>query len=304
MTIQLRPIKVWWVGALCGLGLLIQAADVDAGSSVYLALGDSITFGVGSNDLATDISNGDRGYVGLYANYLAGQQGGVRPTVLNLAVSGETSSSFFGTGVGLDGPGASMRNTNYTGATLPSQDALMLSTIKSQLAAGNSISNVTISLGANDLFYALATGGSFPDALAAFQKNELTLLGQIHSLLPTTSLILLGYYDPYAPFANDPTSPFYPTAQATAQAVPLINSLIAADAQGVGAGYANLFPVFQGLELADTYIATGNVHPTLPGYQLIATSVESVPEPASVLMLAGGLSLVAAGVHRRRRVAA
>ncbi len=206
-------------------------------------------------------------------------------------MSGETSSSFFGNGVSIDGPDASMRNTNYTGATLPSQDALMLSTIAA-LPAGAPITNVTISLGANDLFYALATGGSFADALATYQANELTLLGQVHSLLPTTRLELLGYFDPYAPFAHDPTSPLYPIAVASAQVIPIINSLIQADAQAFGAYYVDTFPLFVGRELDDTYIATGNVHPTPAGYQLIATAVESVPEPTSLILVGMGCGVV------------
>lgn len=125
---------------LVGVGLILSSTHCVQAGQTYLALGDSITFGVGSYDMSTDISNGDRGYVAKYANYFAGFAGGVRSTVIDLAVPGETSSSFFGNGVGLDGLDASIRNTNYTGATPPSQDALMLATIKAQSAAGDSIS--------------------------------------------------------------------------------------------------------------------------------------------------------------------
>lgn len=147
------------VSALLLAGMTHQAR---AGFSTYLSIGDSLAFGVEANDTSTDVSNGDRGYVADYANILAANNGGVRPNVINLGVSGETSSSFFGYGVGLDGPNASSRNTNYTGSTPPSQDALMLSTIQSQLAAGNTISTVTVSLGANDLFVALCKGRRSP----------------------------------------------------------------------------------------------------------------------------------------------
>ena len=58
----------------------------------YLALGDSIAFGVTD---VTPISFGDQGYVRLYADFLATQGGGLRPRVINLAIPGETSSSFF-----------------------------------------------------------------------------------------------------------------------------------------------------------------------------------------------------------------
>ena len=303
MTAWVCEIRGWVAWAIIGgLGLVPGLSTAARAGQTYLALGDSISFGVGSNDSATDISNGDRGYVAGYANYLASLAGGVRPTVINLAVSGETSSSFYGDGVGLDGSAASLRNTNYSAANPLSQDALMLATIKAQLALGNTISNVTISLGANDLFVALASGGSFPATLATFQTNEIQLLTQIRGLLPTTNLILLNYFDPYAPFLSDPTSPFYPIAVASHQAIPAINSLIAADAQAFGAGYADDNTLFVGKEIAETYVLKGNLHPTDAGYAMITTAVESVPEPSSLLLVGSGLTLMTiAGRQGRRR---
>ncbi len=66
-----------------------------------MALGDSITFG--ETDLNYVQSNGDRGYVSLFANTLAARNGGVRPAVFNLAIDGETASSFM-TNAGRDKP--------------------------------------------------------------------------------------------------------------------------------------------------------------------------------------------------------
>ena len=79
---------------------------------------------------------------------------------------------------------------------------------------------------------------------------------------------------------------------ASAQAIPLINSIIAAEAAAFGARYVDLYPIFQGIELTHTYIPTGNVHPTPEGYQFIAAAVEGVPEPASVILITLGLGLV------------
>ena len=175
----------------------------------------------------------------------------------------------------------------------------MLATIKAEQAAGNTISTVTLTLGANDLFAALAAGTSPIDALGTFQANEVALLTQIRSMLPTANLILLNYFDPYAPFVNDPTSPLYPIAQAAAVAIPAINAYIQADAAAFNAYDVDLFHLFQGKELADTYIITGNVHPTDAGYGLITAAVASVPEPGSIVLL--GLGLGAVGVIARRR---
>jgi lysophospholipase L1-like esterase len=167
----------------------------------------------------------------------------------------------------------------------------MLSEIHSELAAGHTISTVTVSLGANDLFLSLANSTPVAQALATFQANEITLLTQIRSLLPGTNLILLGYFDPYAPFFNDPSSPYYPVAQASALAIPAINQFIAADAASFNASFVNLQPLFQGNEFAYTYIQTGNVHPNLLGYQVIANAL--VPEPSTVVLLGIGILPVA-----------
>ena len=283
-----------------GLWLLVGLGGRAEAGMTYLALGDSITFGVGANNSPTDVSDGDRGYVAGYADVLRARSGYDRPKVINLAVSGETSSSFFGNGSGIDGPNAALRNTHYSGPTPMSQYQMMLNTIQSELAAGNTIGTVTMTLGANDLFAALANNQSPLAALATFQANELKLLTTIRTLLPTTNLVLLGYFDPYAPFVNDSTSPFYAIANQSALAIPAINAYIQGDAAAFGASYVDLFHPFQGKELADTYIyPTGNVHPTVEGYALITSAVASVPEPGSVVLL--GIGLVGASAVARHR---
>ena len=104
--------------------LLIQPAHA---GPVYVALGDSITFG--ETDLNYVQSTGDRGHVGSFANTLAAQNGGVRPTVLNLAIDGETASSFM-TNAGRTPPvmgrgdaPLQLENLNYGNSTAVSQGA-------------------------------------------------------------------------------------------------------------------------------------------------------------------------------------
>src|SRR5205823_1650131 len=78
------------------------------------ALGDSMAFG--ETNFTANPSNGDRGYVSLYATSLASSNGGVRPNVINLAADGETSSTFFNGSTQHDGsPGnpAYAWNLNY-----------------------------------------------------------------------------------------------------------------------------------------------------------------------------------------------
>ena len=68
------------------------SAQAAHAAPTYVALGDSITFG--ETDLNYAQSLGDRGYVSQFADTLASRNGGVRPGVVNLAIDGETASSF------------------------------------------------------------------------------------------------------------------------------------------------------------------------------------------------------------------
>ena len=215
----------------CGI-----AQDVRAGGTeTYLSLGDSIGFGdtVFMNNPAlgaySDPSNGDRGFVAMYANFLASRYG-YRPNVINLAVPGDTSSSFT-TGVGRVPPGpgftdASLAelNTHYTGTTPPTQASLLASTIASEAAAGHVIGNVSISLGSNDLFFLALTSknplADLPATLATFASNYASLLTTLRASLPNANIDLIGSYNP---FTATPNSPFAPLA---GYAIPLLNDEI------------------------------------------------------------------------------
>jgi len=258
----------------------------------YLALGDSMAFG--ETDFTGNPSNGDRGYVKLYADHLAQSNGGVRPSVINLGVDGETSSTFFGGSPQHDGtPGnpAPQWNLNYPSPDT-TQNGLMLSTIASEKAAGHVIGNVSIQLGANDLLSAVIAPGfltmtpaqqqaAVGQIIGGIQANDAALLTELKTLLPNANLILLGYHNP---FNADPTSPIGMIAD---PAIKGLNSLIAAEAAAFGARYIDTYDPFVGHELDDTYIANGNVHPNATGYALIAGQMETVPEPSTFLMGAG-----------------
>jgi lysophospholipase L1-like esterase len=281
--------------------------------STYLAIGDSVAFGEfrfqeGPND-------GIRGYVAPYADFLATSNGGVRPQTINLAVSGETSTTFFNGGPPGPGPipGAPAygRNTNYT-QPFPAQNSLLLATIAAQHAAGNTIDNITVQLGAND-FYALAIDPAnftktplqqqaiLGATLAQFQSNYTALLSELTALAPEANLVLLGYYDPFGPFANDPTNPFFPTSQLSGPAIQGLDQIIAAEATAFNARYIDLYTPFLGNELSLTDVANplipGNVHPTPAGYGVIFGQL--VPEPSGLLML--GTSAIAGLALARRR---
>ncbi|MHC5539169.1 SGNH/GDSL hydrolase family protein [Singulisphaera rosea] len=308
VTMTRRCVMTAFVFALIPLGPFPSASAAKIGD--YLALGDSMAFG--ETDFSANPSNGDRGYVSLYADSLAQSNGGVRPHVINLAADGETSSTFFNGGANNDGtPGhpGSQWNLNYSGSS-QSQNSLMLSTIAAEKASGHEINTVTIQIGANDLLAALGTPGflnmpldqqqaAIGQGLAMIAANDKALLTELNTLLPNVNLIILGYHNP---FNADPTSAIGRIAD---PAIKALNALIAGEAATFGAKYVDTYAPFLGHELSYTYIASGNVHPNAAGYAVIASRIETVPEPSSVLIGAGILGWIAAGrfPYRRRRVA-
>ncbi len=309
----------------CGLS---STTDVLGAGSTYIALGDSLTFG--ETDLQYVSSNGDRGYVGLVANSLAAQNGGVRPNVINLAIDGETSTSFT-TGVGRVAPVVgrtdailASENTNYNPNALVSQSTLFQAAVATQAALGNTVSTVSITLGDNDLF-ALAnmpgfTAGSATDpmlasALATYQANYSAILANIRKLLPNATILLVNDYNP---FPAQPNNPFGPLA---AVGGPMVNTIIQNLAAQYGARYVDDASLFVGHEAAYTYLAAlpsgtviagtdggtaplGDVHPNATGYSVIAGAVitaAAVPEPSSLVLMGLGLASAAAVAGRRAR---
>ena len=279
--------------ALLTASLPAQAAPIQD----YFALGDSVAFG--ETDFTHNPSNGDRGYVKHYDQFLGTLNGGVNPKVVNLAVDGETTSTFFGgggTGDGTPGnPGYSL-NTNYPAAAT-NQNALMLEKLSNRIAAGHVINTVSVQLGANDLFAVLNTPGFSAltpaqqqaqvfAALGTIQNNLTTLLSEVHSIAPHAHLVMNGYYDPYAAFPNSPVE------KLSGVAIPALNSVISGEAAAFGGTYVDLSAAFAGHELALTLIGQGNVHPNKDGYQVIASQMDAaaVPEPSSLLVLGAGLS--------------
>src|SRR3954447_15897035 len=83
--------------ALAVVSALASSRPAPAGT-IYLVLGDSYALGVTS--VTPPPSYGDQGYVKHYADHLATLDGGVRPDVINLAIFGESSTTFFAPGPG------------------------------------------------------------------------------------------------------------------------------------------------------------------------------------------------------------
>lgn len=292
--------------------LALLASGTVTAASVYVGLGDSITFG--ETDLRYIPSYGDRGYVSKFADILASRNGGTRPTVVNLAIDGETAASFMsGAGrtppvVGRTDIPLAKQNLNYRNSPATPQADMFRNLAGSEKAAGNTIDTVSITLGFNELaaltnLPANQALAMLPGTLASYQTNYTGVLTEIRSLEPRANLYLLGYYNP---FPADPT--VNPAKPVFAQGGPELNAIIEKLATQFNAEYVDTNTPFLGREGALTYISQypagsispapgsgvepiGNVHPNDAGYTVIARQVASTPEPATL----GLLGIAAAG---------
>ena len=303
----------WASLAILATLALALAQPARAGTMTYLALGDSVAFG--ETTFTQNPSNGDRGYVADYANYLTSQNGGVSPNVVNLGIDGETTTSFLtGSGRVISIPGMTDQqlaawNTNYTDPTV-SQNMMMQQEITSAKAAGNDVGVITISLGANDLFK-LAANPAFTSATPAVQAQMLAstlnqigstyavLLAEIHSLDPTAKVYALGEYNPF------PATPTNPLNAIAGPAIQGLNATIASVAKTWGAQYVDVYTPFVGNEANYTYmnVVPGDVHPNALGYAVIASRIDGVPvpEPSTFAVMGFGFVALIATARRRAR---
>jgi lysophospholipase L1-like esterase len=291
---------------LAAVGLFVDSQPARSGPiQTYLALGDSLAFGQTTPPLQP--SFGDQGYVKPYADWLATQNGGIRPNVINLAISGEMSTSFFD---GVTPPGwtrAVGANLNYPNPPV-SQDSLMLSKIAAEQAAGHQISHISFALGSNDFLY-MAGSPAFAAAtpaqqqqmvgqtFATLQGNYTHLLTQLRSALPNAMILLLDYYNPYA---IDPSNPLAQVFTAIALAH---EQLIEAEAAAFNARVVDIYTPFVGHEVQYTHILDGNIHPNDIGYGVIAQqmiSTTQAPEPTTLALFGLG-TIFLAGYRRRVR---
>ena len=281
------------VWAACGLPALASTPET------YVSIGDSLAYGMTTYANAAIPTYGDQGYVSRYANYLATQSGGVRPTVVNLAIIGETSSSY-----GDTSNIYRVTNLNYAGSPL-SQAQMFAATVASQQGSGHAITHVSVSIGPDDLLNVTDQPGFFNlsvadqqallgAALNSLAANYAGIVGQVRALVPSAELVIVGDYNP---FAAVPDSPFYAEAPAAVQA---INGIAANLAATFGGRYIDTYSLFLGHEAEYTHIlddapAGSNIHPNDLGYDVIGNAM--IPAPSTLVLV--GLGVV--GAKRRRR---
>jgi len=240
-------------------------APSQAAVGTYVALGDSLAVGVGASRPA------EAGYVARLAGTLSSDEAAVQVTdLVNLAVSGETSSSMIQAG----------------------QLAEAIDVIG---AADPPVALVTLDIGGNDLLRLLGTEvcASAPQsaaclellalALEDFEANYRQIVGELMDALaadaPDATLAVMTYFNPFsgtdasyqaaAELALLGTDGRVECDAADARARGM-NDIIVCIGEQLGAVAVDIQPLFAGLGLELTHIASDDIHANDRGYEVIA----------------------------------
>ncbi len=242
----------------CGSG---EGSESVPGSFTYIALGDSLSAGMGASD------PGATGFVSLVQQSFAEDV-----ELLNLGHSGDTSQELLDHGH-LDEAIAEIEERNGDDDET------------------NDVGLVTLEIGGNDLlrlYFSLVVAGTCPDletavakaecldplasALEAYEPNLVTALERLREADPSLQIVLLTLYNPFSGFGGAgeigdlaldglPDTPF-PDG---------LNDIVRRQAQQRELILVDVFPLFEGR--AGELIAGDLIHPNDQGYQVMADAV-------------------------------
>ncbi len=250
--------------------------------TTYLALGDSLAYGMQVGKLKQQIAAGQVSATTFntgYVDVLAGRLRTATPDldVVNLGCPGESTSSFIAGPCGFATTGKPFGSTPlplhtpYSGSQLDAAIAYL------QQHQGQ-VGTITLDIGINDLRGAAAecpTGDGFSGCLAkkwstAVDKtaaNLTTIVSRIRTAAPATDFRVLTYYNWLA--VDDPK---------TGQQVEKLNAAISRAATAHGARLVDVYPTFNRsgderetlCELTLYCRPTKDLHPSDAGYRAIA----------------------------------
>jgi lysophospholipase L1-like esterase len=257
------------------------APVLDSSGRLYLALGDSLAYGMQVGKLRRQIDAQavsaeafNSGYVDILAAQLRTLEPGLQ--VVNLACPGETSTSF------VAGPCAfATQGKPFAERPLPLHHAYPGAQREAALdylrAHAEQVALISLDIGINDLRAAQATciASAAPDAclarqlpglLARVRANLDTSLASLHAAAPKARILVLDYYNW---FATPDT--------AIDLAIQALDRTIAEAAQAHGARPVDLYAGFNRSGDASTRICaltlfcgpTRDLHPSDTGYRLI-----------------------------------
>ena len=251
-----------------------QEPMFSAPKEFVLALGDSLTFGFQQTKFVAnpDPSNFNTGYVDDFARRLTATPPGRDARVVNYGCPGETTSSFLTGPCSYHATFGLPLHDNFDGSQIDAAVAFLA-------AHRGQVGPILVSLGANDILDLItACGGfdpgcitaAFPNVLAALSANYGQALARLRRAAPDAEIIALALYNPYAAFGP-------PTSIQTNGLTAVINQVIEDVAAANRVRVANPFSAFNltppqpaRLCFLTFFCGNGDIHPTDPGYQVIA----------------------------------
>ncbi len=240
---------------------------------LYLALGDSLSAGVGATGFSAE-----KAFVGLVHDEL-----GPKFALLNLGIAGHDSRQLIEEGP-LDRAVAEITQRNRDDDP------------------DNDVEVVTLEIGGNDLldlFFELVLPGRCPSVAEGLQKPECVdalretldayepnldlILDRLHEADPELNIFLMTLYNPFSgalpvldelgelTLEGDPDTPFPEGLQ----------DIIRRQAEKNDVHLVEVYPLFEGK--AREYIAADTIHPNDTGYRLMADAVISEMREAGVI---------------------
>ena len=266
----MRKLLLPLLAAFLSMALLGQASAKE--TPAYIALGDSLAFGVGASDPA------HKGYVGLTFDALRRSNRYLERglTLLNLGVPGATSSDLLL-------PGGQMEQA--------------IAEIKERQAdttsADDNVEIISVNIGGNDLL-ALGSGDSpcisepagdacqerFNTMLATLEDNLSEVVQRLREAAPLADIVIVDLYNPF----SGTGAPLELVADLAVQQVNGVLRKVAEQPQ-FEAKLADLQPLFQGR--SSQLIAADNLHPNDSGYALIAEALLAAIEERAVVLPEG-----------------
>lgn len=252
------------LAALLSLALLAPATPVAAKEApAYIAIGDSLTFGVGASDPATG------GYVAITYDALHNSER-YRDRGLDL--------------INLGVPGATSADLLLPGGQLERAVNEIIERQEDTSSADDNVEIITIGIGGNDVL-ALATPDSpcvadplasecqvlFEEMLAELEENLTQVLRGLRETAPKAKIVVLDLYSPLSGRGD--------AAELIADlAIREINDLTQSVVSQTefGADLASVFPLFSGR--AAQLVADDQIHPNDEGHALMGEVVLAIIE--------------------------
>jgi lysophospholipase L1-like esterase len=224
--------------------------------SYYLALGDSIAYGVDPGKAGRP-SPSNTGYVDPFAAHL--RKLSPKIAVVNYGCPGESSVTFTGGGCPWLREGGKLHD--------PFRGAQLKAALSFLRAHKGQVSPITLTLWGNDLAPLSAKGKRAPKAIASFASRLDSILEQLRSAAPAAEIIVTGAWNLEADQAKK-TEPLYRS----------LDAAIARTAAASRAKVAKMYAVFtppgnlRRICVLSYICSKGDPHPNDAGYRAMANA--------------------------------